>query len=244
MTQQIQVQRKKIKRGKKYIKALSLIPSQKELYSPEEAINLIKKMDYARFDSTIEIAVNLKINPQKAEQNIRGTVVLPHGIGKTKRVVVVCPPSMEDEARKAGADMVGLESILEKIKGGWFDFDVLIATPDVMPKLAPLGRILGPRGLMPSPKNETVTKDIATAVKEFKKGKIQIRNDKYGIVHMPIGKKSMDTHMLLENLKEAIQTLLRMKPPSVKGEFIKSVYISSTMSPSLQLNVKELLKLT
>lgn len=232
----------KKKRGKKYLNVLKLLGDGKKMYTLEEAIPLLKKLNYTKFDATVNLTINLKINPQKPEQHIRGTITPPHGLGKDKKIAVICPPQYEEEAKSAGADYVGLENLIQKIKEGWFDFDVLIATPEVMPKLAPLGKILGPRGLMPNIKNETVTKNIKQTVQEFKKGKIQIKNDKYGIIHLAVGKISMPEDHIIENIKEIILHIDKIKPGTVKGEFIESVYISLAMSPSLQINFKPILR--
>jgi len=229
-----------LKRSKRYLEAIKKVDKNK-IYELEEAIELLKSLPQPKFDQTVELAINLKINPKKSDQQVRGTCVLPHGTGKTKKIAVICPPSYEEEAKRAGADYVGYENLIEKIKGGWLDFDVLIAVPEAMPKLAPLGKILGPRGLMPNPKNDTVTTKIYDTVIEFKKGKLQIRNDRYGIIHVPVGKISMDTKQLVDNIKEVLKQVVNLKPEAHKGKFIDSVYLSLTMSPSVRINVKNII---
>jgi len=228
-----------IKRSKRYLEAIKKVDKNK-IYELEEAIELLKSLPKTKFDQTVELTINLKINPKKSDQQVRGTCILPHGTGKSKKIAVICPPSYEEEAKRGGADYVGLENLIEKIKGGWLDFDVLIAVPEVMPKLAPLGKILGPRGLMPNPKNDTVTTKIYETITEFKKGKLQIKNDRYGIIHVPVGKISMETKQLSENVVEVLKQVASMKPEAYKGKFIESAYLSLTMSPSVQINVKNI----
>ena len=197
-------------------------------------------MAFAKFDSGVDIAVRLGVDPRKADQMVRGSVKLPHGIGKSVRVLVLCPPDKEEEARAAGADMVGLDDYIEKIKGGWTDVDVIVTMPSVMGKIGALGRILGPRGLMPNPKTGTVTMDVGKAVEEVKAGKIDFKVDKYGIVHTTIGRSSFDAQKLSENAREFLQTISKLKPSSSKGTYVKSVFLSSTMGPGIRIEAKNL----
>jgi large subunit ribosomal protein L1 len=207
-------------------------------YSLSDACNLIKEVSTTRFDASVDIAVRLGVDPRKANQMVRGTVALPHGTGKDVRVLVLCTPDKESEAKASGADHVGLDDYIEKIKGGWTDIDVIITMPSVMGKVGALGRILGPRGLMPNPKTGTVTMDIGKAVQEVKAGKIDFRVDKYGIVHAGIGKTSFGGDQIRENASEIIQTLIKMKPSAAKGTYIKSIYLSATMSPGILIDSK------
>ena len=207
-------------------------------YSLSDACNLIKEVSSTRFDASVDIAVRLGVDPRKANQMVRGTVALPHGTGKDVRVLVLCTPDKEAEAKASGADHVGLDDYIEKIKGGWTDIDVIITMPSVMGKVGALGRVLGPRGLMPNPKTGTVTMDIGKAVQEVKAGKIDFRVDKYGIVHAGIGKTSFGGDQIRENANEIIQTLVKMKPSAAKGTYIKSIYLSATMSPGIQIDSK------
>ena len=207
-------------------------------YSLEEACDLVKEISTTKFDASVDVCVRLGVDPRKANQMVRGTASLPHGTGKTIRVLVLCTPDKEEEAKAAGADFVGLDDYIEKIKGGWTDVDVIITMPSVMGKVGALGRILGPRSLMPNPKTGTVTMDVAKAVEEVKAGKIDFKVDKYGIIHSSIGKSSFDGVKIKENAVELIQTLIKMKPSSAKGTYIKSVYLSATMSPSIQVDTK------
>jgi large subunit ribosomal protein L1 len=207
-------------------------------YSLEEACNLVKEISTTKFDASVDVCVRLGVDPRKANQMVRGTVSLPHGTGKTVRVLVLCTPDKEEEAKAAGADHVGLDDYIAKIKGGWTDIDVIITMPSVMGKVGALGRILGPRGLMPNPKTGTVTMDVAKAVEEVKAGKIDFKVDKYGIIHSSVGKASFEGVKIRENANELIQTLIKMKPSSAKGTYIKSIYLSSTMSPSIQVETK------
>lgn len=207
-------------------------------YSLVEACDLVKEISTTKFDASVDICVRLGVDPRKANQMVRGTVSLPHGTGKDVRVLVLCTPDKEAEAIAAGADHVGLDDYIEKIKGGWTDIDVIITMPSVMGKVGALGRILGPRSLMPNPKTGTVTMDVAKAVEEVKAGKIDFKVDKYGIIHSSVGKVSFDGNKIRENSMELIQTLIKMKPSSAKGTYIKSVYLSSTMSPSIQIDAK------
>jgi large subunit ribosomal protein L1 len=207
-------------------------------YALIDACNLVKEVSSTRFDASVDIAVRLGVDPRKANQMVRGTVALPHGTGKDVRVLVLCTPDKEAEAKAAGADYVGLDDFIDKIKGGWTDIDVIITMPSVMGKVGALGRILGPRGLMPNPKTGTVTMEIGKAVGEVKAGKIDFRVDKYGIVHVGIGKTSFGGDQIRDNANEIIQTLIKMKPSAAKGTYIKSIYLSATMSPGIQIDSK------
>jgi len=209
-----------------------------KVYSLADACNLVKEVSSTRFDASVDIAVRLGVDPRKANQMVRGTVALPHGTGKDVRVLVLCTPDKEAEAKAAGADHVGLDDYIEKIKGGWTDIDVIITMPSVMGKVGALGRVLGPRGLMPNPKTGTVTMEIGKAVQEVKAGKIDFRVDKYGIVHAGIGKTSFAGEQIRDNANEIIQTLIKMKPSAAKGTYIKSIYLSATMSPGIQIDSK------
>ena len=209
-----------------------------KLYSLEEATTLIKEVTYTKFDASVDIAVRLGVDPRKANQMVRGVVSLPHGTGKDMKVLALVTPDKEQEAKDAGADYVGLDEYLEKIKGGWTDVDVIVTMPAIMGKLGPLGRVLGPRGLMPNPKTGTVTMDVAKAVAEVKAGKIDFRVDKTGIVHAPIGKASFTADKLLDNANELLTTLIKMKPVAAKGVYVKSIFMSSTMSPSISIDTK------
>jgi large subunit ribosomal protein L1 len=211
-----------------------------KFYSLKEASNLVKDITYTKFDASVDIDVRLGVDPKKANQMVRGIVTLPHGTGKEKKVLVLCSPDKEEEAKNAGADYVGLDEYIEKIKGGWTDVDVIITMPTVMAKVGQLGRILGPRGLMPNPKSGTVTLEIANAVKEVKAGKIDFKVDKFGIVHTSIGKVSFDAKRISENAKEFINTVIKLKPSSSKGTYIRSIYLSSTMSPGIQVDTKSI----
>ena len=207
-------------------------------YSLPEAASLVKKITSTKFDASVDLAVRLGVDPKKSNQMVRGTVSLPHGTGKDVRVLVLCTPDKEAEARAAGADHVGLTEYIDKIKGGWTDVDVIITTPSVMGQVGALGRILGPRGLMPNPKTGTVTMDVGKAVTEKKAGNIDFKVDKAGIVHASIGRVSFDATQLSENASELISTLLKLKPSAAKGTYMKSIYVSSTMSPSVQVETK------
>ncbi|MCL0032252.1 50S ribosomal protein L1 [Peptococcaceae bacterium] len=228
------------KRGKKYQEALKQVGIDK-LYKPMEAIKLVKQVTPASFDETVEAAIRLNVDTRHADQQVRGAVVLPHGTGKTKKVLVFAKGEKAKEAEEAGADYVGDEDFVQKIQNGWMDFDVAIATPDMMPLVGRLGRILGPRGLMPNPKVGTVTMDIERAVKESKGGKISYRTDKAGIIHAPIGKVSFDEEKLYENFSVLIDALIKAKPESVKGTYFKSVILSSTMGPGIKVNTQKLM---
>ena len=222
---------------KKQKEALSKIDKNK-VYSLSEGSALVKEITNAKFDASIDIAVRLGVDPRKANQMVRGVVTLPHGTGKDVKVLALVTPDKEAEATAAGADYVGLDEYLDKIKSGWTDVDVIITMPSVMGKLGPLGRVLGPRGLMPNPKTGTVTMDVAKAVTEVKAGKIDFKVDKTGIVHAAIGKVSFSADKIAENAKELIDTLNKLKPTASKGIYVKSIYMSSTMSPSVQLDTK------
>jgi large subunit ribosomal protein L1 len=209
-----------------------------KLYSVEEASNLIKEITTTKFDASVDLAVRLGVDPKKANQMVRGVVSLPHGTGKDMKVLALVTPDKEQEAKDAGADFVGLDEYLDKIKSGWTDVDVIVTMPSVMGKLGPLGRVLGPRGLMPNPKTGTVTMDIAKAVSEVKAGKIDFKVDKAGIIHAPIGKVSFSPDKILGNAIELLQTLNKLKPTTAKGIYMKSIFMSSTMSPSLAIDPK------
>lgn len=209
-------------------------------YPLTEAAALIKETSFTKFDSSVDLAVRLGVDPRKANQMVRGVVSLPHGTGKTVRVLALVTPDKEQEARDAGADYAGLDEFIEKIKGGWTDIDVIITMPSVMGKIGPLGRVLGPRGLMPNPKSGTVTMDVAKAVTEVKGGKIDFKVDRYGIVHAGIGKVSFTSDKLTENAEEMIKTLIKMKPTAAKGTYIKSIYLSSTMGPGIAVDSKSI----
>jgi len=207
-------------------------------YSLAEAVALVKEITFTKFDASLDVDVRLGVDPRKANQMVRGVVTLPNGTGKQVRVLVLCAPEAEAAAKAAGADYVGLEEYIEKIKGGWTDVDVIITQPAIMGKIGALGRILGPRGLMPNPKSGTVTVDVAKAVEEVKKGKIDFKVDKNGIVHSSVGKVSFDAKAAAENVKEFINTLIKLKPATAKGTYIKSIYLSSTMSPGVKVDPK------
>jgi large subunit ribosomal protein L1 len=225
------------KHGKRYNNLAKTVNSTVEM-NINEAVKNVKKLATAKFDESVDIAIKLGVDPRKADQAIRGTVSLPHGIGKTVRVTVVTRNS-QDAARAAGADEVGFEDLLEKIKGGWTDTDVIVATPEVMGELGKLGRVLGPRGLMPNPKSGTVTTDVATAVREVKAGKIEFRVDKGGNVHSTVGKASFDENKLVDNINMFISTILKAKPSTAKGQYVKGVAISSTMGPAVRIDTQE-----
>ena len=213
---------------------------QDKTYALLEAARLVKEISTTKFDSSVDVAVRLGVDPRKANQMVRGIVSLPHGTGKTVRVLVLCTPDKEDEARASGADHVGLDDYIEKIKGGWTDVDVIITMPAIMAKVGALGRVLGPRGLMPNPKTGTVTTEVGKAVQEVKAGKIDFKVDKTGIVHAAIGKTSFSEDKLFDNAKELIQTILKLKPSSAKGAYVRSIYMSSTMSPSVAVDLKSI----
>ncbi|MDH5589102.1 MAG: 50S ribosomal protein L1 [Gemmatimonadota bacterium] len=222
------------KQGKKYASARSKLPAGVK-FAPDEAVKLVKDMSFAKFDETVEVATRLGVDPRKADQLVRGTVVLPHGTGKSVRVLVIAQGEKEAEARDAGADYVGVEFV-EKITQGWLDFDVCVVTPDLMGKVGPLGRVLGPRGLMPTPKAGTVTFDVGRAVSEIKAGKIEFRVDKHGNVHAPIGRVSFPEDKLAENLGAFMDQIVRAKPSAAKGTYVRSVTVSSTMGPGVAVD--------
>ena len=207
-------------------------------YKLSEAAALLKEITFTKFDASVDIDVRLGVDPRKANQMVRGVVTLPHGTGKTVRVLVLCSPEKEAEAQAAGADFVGLDEYIEKIKGGWTDVDVIITTPNVMGKVGALGRILGPRGLMPNPKTGTVTMDVAKAVQEVKAGKIDFKVDKYGIIHTSIGKVSFTPEQIVDNANEVMSTIIKLKPSAAKGTYVKSVFLSTTMSPGIEVDPK------
>ena len=207
-------------------------------YKLSEAASLLKEITFTKFDASVDVDVRLGVDPRKANQMVRGVVTLPHGTGKTVRVLVLCTPEKEAEAQAAGADYVGLDEYVDKIKAGWTDVDVIICTPNVMGKVGALGRILGPRGLMPNPKTGTVTMDIAKAVTEVKAGKIDFKVDKYGIIHTSVGKVSFTPEQIVENAKEVVNTIIKLKPSAAKGTYVLSIYLSTTMSPGLQIDPK------
>ena len=217
--------------------ALSKIEIDKQ-YKLSEAVRLVKEITYTKFDASVDIDIRLGVDPRKANQMVRGVVTLPHGTGKAIKVLVLCTPDKEEAAKAAGADYVGLDDYIEKIKGGWTDVDVIITMPTIMPKIGALGRILGPRGLMPNPKSGTVTMDVDKAVNEVKQGKIDFKVDKFGIVHTSVGKVSFSPEKLVENAQEFIQTIIKLKPTAAKGTYIRSIYLSSTMSPGLAVDPK------
>jgi len=208
-------------------------------YTLQEAAKLVKEVTFTKFDASVDIDVRLGVDPRKANQMVRGVVTLPHGTGKETRVLVLCTPDKEEEAKAAGADFVGLDDYVEKIKAGWTDVDVIITMPPVMGKVGQLGRILGPRGLMPNPKSGTVTMEIGKAVTEVKAGKIDFKVDKYGIIHASLGKVSFNQEQIVENVKEFVDMLNKLKPSSAKGTYMKSIYLSSTMSPGIKVDVKD-----
>lgn len=223
------------KHGKKYAEAAKLIEKDK-LYDPEEAVELVKKTASAKFDETVEVAVKLGVDPKHADQQVRGAVVLPHGTGKTKRVLVFAKGEKAKEAETAGADFVGAEDMVEKIQGGWTDFDVAVATPDMMGMVGKLGKILGPKGLMPNPKVGTVTLDITRALNEIKAGKIEYRTDKAGNIHAPLGKVSFDSEKLVGNFQTLLDTLIKVKPSAAKGQYLRGITLSTTMGPGIRIN--------
>jgi large subunit ribosomal protein L1 len=210
------------------------------VYSLSDAAGIIKDISNTKFNSSVDIDIRLGVDPRKANQMVRGIVTLPHGTGKTIRVLVLCTPDKEEEAKQAGADYCGLDEYVEKIKGGWTDVDVIITMPSVMAKVGALGKILGPRGLMPNPKTGTVTMEIGKAVKDVKAGKIDFRVDKFGIIHASVAKVSFEKEKIVENARELIQSVIKLKPASAKGTYVKSIYLSSTMSPSVQIDPKSI----
>ncbi len=229
-----------MKRSKKYIEVAKMIDKNK-FYNIDEALDLIKKTARAKFDETVEISVRLGIDSKQAEQIVRGTVILPHGVGKVPKILVLAKGEKLKEAEESGADLTGGDDIIEKIKGGFLDFDVIIATPDIIKDLSKVGKILGPKGLMPNPKTGTLTFEIKNAVEEIKKGKIEYKADNYGIVHTILGKASFDIAMLKENINVLLKALLKAKPSATKGDYAKSMTISTTMGPGIKLDIKSAL---
>ena len=223
-------------RGKKYTDSIKLVDRQKRYDNIQEAMELVKAMTKTKFDASVDVAVRLGVDPRHADQMVRGAVVLPHGIGKTVRVVVFASGEKEKEAREAGADFVGADDLVQKIQEGWLEFDKAIATPDMMGKVGRLGRVLGPRGLMPNPKVGTVTTDVARAVKETKAGRVEFRVERAGIIHAPIGRASFEASQLAENFTSLMEVLLKLKPASTKGTYVKSITVSSTMSPGVKID--------
>ncbi|MCC7042535.1 MAG: 50S ribosomal protein L1 [Acidobacteria bacterium] len=230
-------------RGRKYQAARDQVPTR--LHSIEEAVPLLQKVKFTKFDETVEIAVRLGVDPKHSDQMVRGTVVLPHGLGKSKKVLVIAGAEKQREATEAGADEVGGDEVVERIMGGWQDFDAVVATPDMMRAVGRLGKVLGPRGLMPNPKTGTVTLDVAKAVQEIKAGKVEFRVDKAGVVHAPIGKISFEADRLVANARALMETIIKAKPSAAKGRYVKSVTMSSTMGPGVMIdtaNVDTLVK--
>ena len=221
--------------GKKYRAALEQVDSAK-VYDYKEAIALAKKISTTKFDSSLEASFVLNVDPRQAEQNIRGAMVLPHGTGKTQRVLVITQGAKEDEAKAAGADFVGGADMIQQIQGGWFDFDIIVATPDMMGQLGKLGKLLGPKGLMPNPKSGTVTFDVAKAIDEIKAGKVEYRLDKTNIIHVPVGKASFGQEKLFDNFKVLIEAIIKAKPSAAKGQYLRSVTVASSMGPGVKVN--------
>jgi large subunit ribosomal protein L1 len=222
------------KTGKKFAAARQLVPDR--AHTIEDAVPLMQKVKFAKFDETVEIALRLGVDPKHADQMVRGTVVLPHGLGKTKRVLAIAGADKQKDAQQAGADFVGGEELVETIQGGWMDFDAVVATPDMMRAVGKLGKVLGPRGLMPNPKTGTVTPDIAKAVKEIKAGKVEFRVDKTGIIHAPVGKASFASDSLVANAHALVESIVKAKPAAAKGKYLKSVTVSSTMGPGVRID--------
>ena len=223
------------KHGKKYTEALKQVDKNKS-YTAEEAVELLKKVDYAKFDATVEVAINLDVDPKQADQQIRGAIVLPNGTGKTQKVIVFAEGQQAKDAEAAGADIVGSDDLVEKIQDGWLDFDVAVATPPMMAKVGRLGRVLGPKGLMPNPKTGTVTMDVTKAVNDIKAGQVTYRVDSNGLIHAPIGKMSFDTNKIVENFNSFYDTIAKARPASLKGNYIVSVNMTSTFGPGLKIN--------
>lgn len=219
-------------------KAAAAKVDKNKFYTLKEASSLVKEVNTTKFDASVDLHVKLGVDPKKADQSIRGTVNLPHGTGKTKRVLVLCTPDKEADAKAAGADYIGLDEFIQKIEGGWVDVDVIVATPSVMPKIGKLGKVLGPRNLMPNPKTGTVTNDVAAAVNEVKGGKIAFKVDKAGIIHASIGRVSFSPEKIVENSQELINAIIKAKPATAKGTYVKSVYMASSMSPGIALDAK------
>lgn len=229
------------KQSKKTKEALAKFDVAKE-YSLEEAVKIVKDITFTKFDASFDLDVRLGVDPRKANQMVRGIVTLPHGTGKTKRVLVLCTPDKEEEAKAAGADYVGLDEYITKIKGGWTDVDVIITMPSVMPKVGALGKVLGPRGLMPNPKTGTVTMDLGKVVQEVKAGKIDFKVDKFGIIHTSVARMSFDANKIYDNAMEVLQAIIKLKPTSAKGTYVKSITVSSTMSPGVKVDTKSISK--
>jgi len=225
--------------SKKRKDALAKVEKGKK-YEIQEAAKLVKEISYTKFDSSVDVDVRLGVDPRKANQMVRGITTLPHGTGKTIRVLVLCTPEKEQEAKDAGADFVGLDDYIDKISAGWTDVDIIITMPMVMAKIGKLGRVLGPRGLMPNPKTGTVTMEIGKAVEDVKKGKIDFKVDKYGIIHAGVGRVSFGSDQLVENINELVQTIVKLKPAAAKGTYVKSIYLSSTMSPGIEIDPKSI----
>ena len=223
------------KRGKKFAAARAQVAIDR-IYTIEEAIPLVQKVKFAKFDETVELALRLGVDPKHADQMVRGTVVLPHGLGKTKRVLVIASGEKQKEAREAGADTIGGDEMVEKIQGGFMEFDAVVATPDMMRSVGKLGKVLGPRGLMPNPKTGTVTNDVSAAIREIKAGKVEFRTDKTALVHVPVGKISFPPQKLVENAMTVITSVVKAKPSAAKGKYIKSLTLSSTMGPGVPLD--------
>jgi large subunit ribosomal protein L1 len=222
------------KHGKKYTAARELVEDRP--YALDEAVPLVQKIKFANFDETVALSIRLGVDPKHADQMVRGTVVLPHGLGRTKRVLVIASAAKQKEAEEAGADIVGGEELVDKIAGGWIDFDAVVATPDMMRVVGKLGKVLGPRGLMPNPKTGTVTPDVAQAVKEIKAGKVEFRVDKTGIVHAPVGKTSFPAQSLVDNATALLDSIVRAKPAAAKGKYFRSITVSSTMGPGVKID--------
>jgi large subunit ribosomal protein L1 len=222
------------KHGKKYTAASELVEDRP--YALDEAVPLVQKIKFANFDETVALSIRLGVDPKHADQMVRGTVVLPHGLGKSKRVLVIASAAKQKEAEEAGADIVGGEELVDRIGGGWIDFDAVVATPDMMRVVGKLGKVLGPRGLMPNPKTGTVTPDVATAVKEIKAGKVEFRVDKTGIVHAPVGKTSFPAQSLVDNATALLDSIVKAKPAAAKGKYFRSITVSSTMGPGVKVD--------
>ena len=221
-------------------KALSMFDSEK-FFTINEAAGIVKKITNVNFDATVDMSIKLGVDPKQSNEMVRGVVSLPHGTGKEIKILVICQANKEDEAKNAGADLVGFEDIIEKIKGGWVDFDVMITTPDCMAKIGPLGKVLGPRGLMPNPKTGTVTFDVGKAVQDVKSGKIDFKVDKFGIIHAGIGKVSFTENQIAENAQELLSTIIKLKPSSTKGTYVKTISMSSTMSPGVNIDCRQII---
>ena len=228
------------KHGKKFTAAAAQV--EERPYTIEEAIPLIQKVKYAKFDETVEVSMRLGVDPKHADQMVRGTVVLPHGLGKSKKVLAIAGADKQKEAQEAGADYVGGDEVVEKILGGWVDFDAVVATPDMMRAVGKLGKVLGPRGLMPNPKTGTVTVDIAKAVREIKAGKVEFRVDKTGIIHAPVGKASFASDSLVANAHALVDSIVKAKPPAAKGKYLKTVTVSSTMGPGVRIDTSHIIE--